>query len=76
MGLTPIRTSTFWWVSQVGMLPATALWIGVGASVTGLAEISEQGLSAVLTPQMIGQLTLLGLFPLVARWLLRRAAAF
>ena len=68
MGLTPMRTRTFWWVSQLGMLPATALWIGVGASVTNLAEISDQGLGAVVTPQMIAILTLLGIFPLVARW--------
>jgi uncharacterized membrane protein YdjX (TVP38/TMEM64 family) len=72
-GLTPIRTRTFWWVSQFGMLPATALWIGVGSSVTELDEISRQGLAAVLTPQMILLMTLLGVFPLASRWIARQA---
>jgi uncharacterized membrane protein YdjX (TVP38/TMEM64 family) len=75
MGLTPMRTRTFWWVSQLGMLPATALWIGVGASVTNLAEISEQGLGAVVTPQLLALLTLLGVFPLAARWCIVRIKA-
>ncbi|HCS55692.1 MAG TPA: TVP38/TMEM64 family protein, partial [Planctomycetaceae bacterium] len=33
MGLTPIRARTFWWVSQLGMLPGTAVYVYVGASV-------------------------------------------
>jgi uncharacterized membrane protein YdjX (TVP38/TMEM64 family) len=75
MGLTPIRTSTFWWVSQLGMLPGTALYIYAGSSVPSLQTLADKGIGAVFTPAQIAQLliafALLGVFPLVARWILR-----
>ena len=76
MGLTPIRTTTFWWVSQLGMLPGTVLYIYAGSRVPGLKTLADRGIGAVFTPGQITQLliafALLGVFPLVARWLLRR----
>lgn len=62
MGLTPIRTRTFYWVSQLGMLPGTLVYVNAG---TQLGQI--QSLSGVLSPGLIGSFVLLGLFPLVAR---------
>ena len=61
MGLTPIRTATFYWVSQIGMLAGTAVYVNVG---TQLAQL--ESLAGVLSPALLGSFALLGLFPLVA----------
>jgi pyruvate/2-oxoglutarate dehydrogenase complex dihydrolipoamide dehydrogenase (E3) component/uncharacterized membrane protein YdjX (TVP38/TMEM64 family) len=62
MGLTPIRTWTFYWVSQVAMFPATVLYVNAG---TQLARL--ESLRGILSWQLIGALVLLGLFPLAAK---------
>ena len=62
MGLTPIRTRTFYLVSQLGMLAGTAVFVNAG---TQLARIDS--LSGILSPALIGSFALLGVFPLVAR---------
>ncbi|WP_108125840.1 TVP38/TMEM64 family protein [Saccharospirillum mangrovi] len=71
MGLTPIRTRTFYWVSQLGMLAGTAVYVNAG---TQLAQLD--GLGGILSPSLIVAFVLLGLFPLLARqtlnWLRRR----
>jgi dihydrolipoamide dehydrogenase len=61
MGLTPIRTWTFFWVSQVGMLAGTLVYVNAG---TQLAQL--QSLAGILSPGLIGAFVLLGLFPLIA----------
>lgn len=62
MGLTPIPLWRFYWVSQVGMLAGTAVFVFAG---TQLAEVSSLG--DVLSPGLIIAFSLLGLFPLLAR---------
>ncbi len=70
MGLTPVRTSTFWWVSQLGMLPGTCLYVYAGASVGSLESLRDTGLSGILTWQLALAFTLLGLFPLAVKKLM------
>ena len=72
MGLTPLKTSTYWWVSQLGMLPATIVYIYAGASVPTLAELAERGTGGVLSFRILIALAMLGLFPWFARWLLAK----
>ncbi len=67
LGLTPIRVWTFWWVSQLGMLPGTLLYVFTGASVPDLKTLAAQGVTGILSPSMLIALALLGLFPLVVR---------
>lgn len=62
MGLTPMRTVTFYWVSQLGMLAGTLVYVNAG---TQLGQL--QSVSGILSPALIGSFMLLGLFPLVAR---------
>jgi len=62
MGLTPMRTRTYYWVSQLGMLPGTAVYVNAG---TQLGRI--ENLSGILAPGLIFSFVLLGLFPLLAR---------
>ena len=62
MGLTAIKATTFYWVSQLGMLAGTLVYVNAG---TQLAQISS--LQGILSPTLIGSFVLLGLFPLVAK---------
>ena len=62
MGLTTMRTWTFYWVSQLGMLAGTGVYVNAG---TQLAQI--QSLRDIVSPGLLGSFVLLGLFPLVAR---------
>ncbi len=70
MGLTSIRTWTFYWVSQLGMLAATLVYVNAG---TRLAAIDS--LPGIVSPAILGSLVLLGLFPLLARQLIHRLNA-
>jgi len=70
MGLTPMPAIRFYALSQLGMLPATAVLVNAG---TQLARID--GLQAVMSPAVLGSLVLLALFPLLARTALRRIEA-
>ncbi|OOF21155.1 dihydrolipoyl dehydrogenase [Salinivibrio proteolyticus] len=65
MGLTPFKTRTFYWVSQLGMLPGTAVYVNAG---TQLAQIDALG--DVVSPSVLGSLALLGIFPLLAKWVM------
>jgi uncharacterized membrane protein YdjX (TVP38/TMEM64 family) len=62
MGLTTIKLSTFYWVSQVGMLAGTLVYVNAG---TQLAKLDS--LSGILSPLLVGSFVLLGLFPLLAK---------
>jgi pyruvate/2-oxoglutarate dehydrogenase complex dihydrolipoamide dehydrogenase (E3) component/uncharacterized membrane protein YdjX (TVP38/TMEM64 family) len=62
MALTPMRTWTFYWVSQVGMLAGTVVFVNAGKQ---LAAIDSP--AGILSPGLIGAFVLLGLFPLVAK---------
>lgn len=62
MGLTSMRLTTFFWVSQLGMLPGTIVYVNAGKE---LAKI--ESLSGILSPTLIGSFILLGLFPITVK---------
>lgn len=70
MALTPIKTWTFYWVSQVGMLAGTAVYVNAG---TQLGQLESLG--GLLSPELIGSFLLLAAFPWIARWIRDRARA-
>ncbi len=72
MGLTPLRARTFWWVSQLGMLPATCVFVFAGHQVPSLAELEDRGVWEILWPGPVIALLSLAVFPWVARWLAER----
>ncbi|MCA9006410.1 MAG: TVP38/TMEM64 family protein [Planctomycetaceae bacterium] len=72
MGLTTIRVWTFWWVSQLGMLAGTAVYVYAGTSVPTLQELSRQGARGILSPQLIIAFILLGTFPLLVKKIVNR----
>ncbi|MXV28735.1 FAD-dependent oxidoreductase [Aeromonas veronii] len=63
MGLTPIRVSTYYWVSQLGMLPGTFVYVLAGSE---LGQLTSTG--NILSPGLMVALTLLGLMP----WLVKK----
>lgn len=69
MGLTPIKTVTFYWVSQLGMLAGTLVYVNAGASLGNIEEFSATG---ILTPTVLFSFLLLALFPFLARRLMAR----
>jgi len=64
MGLTPLKTSTFYLVSQLGMLAGTFVYVNAGASIGSIDEFSAAG---IMTPGVISSFLLLALFPLLVR---------
>ncbi len=62
MALTPIRTWPFYWVSQVGMLAGTVIYVNAG---TQLAQVDS--LAGILSPALVGSFVLLGFFPWIAK---------
>jgi uncharacterized membrane protein YdjX (TVP38/TMEM64 family) len=70
MGLTAIRTFTFAWVSQLGMLPGTLVYVNAGRELAGIETLSD-----ILSPRLLGAFLLLALFPWVARFLIGRLRA-
>lgn len=72
MGCTKIPVVTFWWATQIGMLPAIALYVYVGANLPSLAQLKEHGVSSILTPTEIGVFIILALIPLALRQVIRR----
>ena len=62
MGLTPMRARTFYWVSQLGMLAGTVVFVNAG---TQLAQL--QSLSGILSPGLLFSFVLLGIFPFLAK---------
>lgn len=65
MGLTPMRVFTYYWVSQLGMLPGTIVYVNAGKE---LGKI--ESLSGLLSPSLIISFVILGLFPLVVKKIL------
>lgn len=63
-GLTKIKTLTFYWVSQLGMLAGTIIFVNAGAQLGAVEELSVSG---VLTPSILGAFVLLAIFPYIVR---------
>ena len=64
-GLTKIKTWTFYWVSQLGMVLGTAVFVNAG---TQLAKIDS--LKGILSPPIIGAFVLLAILPMITKWVI------
>jgi uncharacterized membrane protein YdjX (TVP38/TMEM64 family) len=67
MGLTPISTIRFYLVSQLGMLPGTAVYLNAG---TQLAQIDS--LAGIVSPAVLLSFALLGIFPIIVKWIMNK----
>ncbi len=68
MGLTKMKVSTFYFVSQIGMFPLTVIIVNAGTQLNTIKSIGD-----ILTPNIIISLTLVGIFPLLAKWYLKKS---
>lgn len=66
-GANPYPVRHYWWVSQLAMLPATVIYLNAGRELGKLTTLRD-----VLSPGLLFAFTLLGLLPLVTRWLFSR----
>ncbi len=62
MGLTKMPVVTFFWVSQIGMLPGTLVYVNAGKELAGITS-----LSGILSPGLLISFALLGIFPLLMK---------
>ena len=67
MGLTPIRTATFYGVSQIGMLLGTIVYVNAGTQLAGIDSLSD-----VASPGLLASFAALGLLPWLGRWIMAR----
>ncbi len=67
MGLTSVRTVTFFWVSQLGMLPATIVYVNAGLQLNNLNSISD-----VYSPEFIISFLILAMFPFLVKKILSK----
>lgn len=65
MGLTRIPMATFYWVSQLGMLPLILVYVNAGVQVAQLDSVRD-----LFSPTLLASLGLLAVFPLLARWMI------
>ena len=67
MGLTRLPLLSYYWVSQLGMLPATVVYVNAGKELSTI-----DSLAGILSPGLLGSFILLGLFPITVKKLLGR----
>ncbi len=67
--LTPMKAWTFYWVSQLGMLAGTAVYVNAGAQ---LGAVETLNVSGILTPGLLGAFVLLAVFPYILKSILGR----
>ena len=76
MGLMPISAWRFYWVSQLGMLAGTAVYVNAGAEVASVVgQESGFSLAGIMTPGLLGALVLLAIFPWLTRAVMNRIQA-
>ncbi|MDH3510170.1 MAG: dihydrolipoyl dehydrogenase [Gammaproteobacteria bacterium] len=66
MALTRLKTATFAWVSQVGMLAGTVIYVNAGTQISRIESTAD-----ILSPGLLGSFILLGIFPLLAKKTMR-----
>ena len=62
MGLTRLKTRTFYWVSQLGMLPGTAVFVNAGGQLGDIERLGD-----IVSPTLLASFALLAIFPWIAR---------
>lgn len=66
-GVTRLGVLRYWWVSQLGMLPGAIVYLNAGHQLGQITSLHD-----ILSPGVVFAFTLLGLLPLITRWLFAR----
>jgi uncharacterized membrane protein YdjX (TVP38/TMEM64 family) len=71
MGVTPIKLITYWWVSQLGMLPGTIVYVYAGSTFPSLQKMADEGIWSAFTYaqtiQIVIAFVVIGVFPFLVR---------
>jgi len=67
MALTKLKTLTFYWSSQLGMLAGTAVFVNAGTQISNIEKIAD-----ILSPKIIGSFILLAVFPVIAKFVMSK----
>jgi uncharacterized membrane protein YdjX (TVP38/TMEM64 family) len=67
MGLTPIHWWTYFWVSQLGMLPGTLIYINAGVQLSSINQIQD-----IMSWKIMLSFSLIGVFPIIIKKFLKR----
>ena len=67
MALTKLKTLTFYWSSQLGMLAGTAVYVNAGTQIATLESISDIG-----SPKIIASFLVLAAFPFIAKFIMNK----
>ena len=72
MGLTPVKTRSFFLVSQIAMFPGTVVNLNLGSRLPPLRELLDSGIPSILTWELTLAFTLLAITPLMIRYFIKR----
>lgn len=72
LGATKVKTKTYWWATQLGLLPGNFIFVNAGAQLPSLNEVVTRGWSVLLTWESVSGLVLLSCFTLFTPWLISR----
>ena len=61
-GLTNMKWTNFYWISQLGMLPATILFVNAGKQLSQINNLED-----ILTMKVIISLSAIGLLPIITK---------
>ena len=75
IGTTSMRAFTFWWSTQLGLLPGCILFVWAGAELPTLQELMVHGTSAIFTPRLMVVFVLMAVFPIIVRRFVRETPA-
>lgn len=71
-----VSARTFWWTTQVGLLPGTTIFVLAGTRLPSLAVIARDGLLSLLDPVLIAALVATPLLPVLLRFAVFKRCGF
>ena len=74
-GATKVEPRTYWWATQLGLLPGNLIFVNAGARLPDLSQVITHGWSILWSWETTGSLVLLSLFTLLVPTLLRVTAS-
>lgn len=72
MSATSMRPRTFWWATQLGLLPGNAVFVYAGVQLPTLSKLSQHGFASIVSLELTTALVLMGILPLLVRYTLRK----
>lgn len=71
-GATDVRTRTFWWTTQLGMLPGNIAVVLTGSQLPTLKQVAREGVWSLIDLPLWIAVTMTALIPVAVRWFIRR----